>query len=511
MSCLLNFQLQVGNPVELTIEAADAGKGELEAQVEVEEDEGSLIRTEVTDMGDGNWKLLLDPVHIGEGTVHVTWSGGDIPRTPFDVAVFDASKVKASGVPDEGKVGELIQFYILAHGAGLCLPKVIINGPTSQCRCSTKERANGRWDMLFTPWETGSHKITILWGGENIANSPITLTVTAASDASGCTVSGHGLDKCIATIPSEFVLTVPEDDPSAAESLIVKVVGSEADGEVEIKDRGSGKYDVIYVCVVEGMYKIEVRFRDKNIPGSPFQVQCLPAPDASKCRAYGQCLHPNAILLAGSTVELFVDTSKAGTGELAVVAKGKSGITPKIYMSDDGSGTYSVKFTPSKSGKFYVHIWWYGIHIPNSPFQLRIHDGPDAGKVKVYGPGVAREVEVGQPARFIIETKDAGIGTLLIRVHGIKDAFDIEANPVSEDDPRTLEAQYNPTEGGDYRVTVHWSGIEVPHSPFRVHVRDTDKEEQREKRATQKPLVRRHISLSLHILLYILIEGPVFQ
>ena len=471
--------------MELTIEAGEAGKGALDARVEVEEDQGDLIRSQVTDMGDGNWKLLLDPVYIGEGTIHVTWSGSDIPMTPFDVAVFDASKVKAAGLPEEGKVGELIQFYISAHGAGLCLPKVIVNGPTSQCRCSTKERPNGRWDMSFTPWEIGSHKITILWGGHDISNSPITLNVAASSDASGCTASGHGLDKCIATIPAEFVLTAP-DDPAVAEALSVKVIGSEVDGEVEMKNHGNGKFDIIYTCTVEGMYKIEIRFRDKNIPGSPYEIQCLPAPDASKCRAYGQCLESSANLFARATIEFFVDTSKAGTGELAVVAKGKGGITPKIYMSDDGSGTYSVKFTPPQSGKYYVHVWWFGVHIPKSPFQLRIHDGPDASKVIVKGPGVGKEVDVGQPARFSIETKDAGLGTLLIRVHGIKDAFDIEAQPISEDDPRTLEAYYNPVEAGDYRVVVQWSGIDVPNSPFRVNVRDREREERHEQRAAKK-------------------------
>ena len=474
---------------ELNIEAEDAGCGVLEAYVETEEDEGSLVRTQISDMGGGNWSLQLDPVHIGEGTLHITWSGEDVPKTPCDLAIFDCSKVRASGMPSEGKVGELIQFYILAHGAGLCLPKVTISGPTSQCRCSIKERANGRWDMAFTPWEVGSHKVTILWGGCDISNSPITLEVAAASDASGCTASGAGLDKCIAKIPCEFMLTAPEDDCLETNSISVKVIGSECNGDVEIKNQGNGKYQVIYVCTVEGMYKIEVRFKEKNIPGGPFQVQCLPAPDASKCRAYGQCLHPNAILLAGSTVELFVDTSKAGTGELAVVAKGKGGVTPKIYMSDDGSGTYSVKFTPSSSGKYYIHVWWYGIHIPKSPFQLRIFDGPDASKVKVSGPGVGKEVEVGQPARFKIETENAGVGTLLIRVHGIKNAFDVEAKPISQDDTRTMTAHYNPTEGGDYRVTVHWSGVEVPGSPFRVCVIDPEREERREKREKQKELV----------------------
>ena len=73
---------------------------------------------------------------------------------------------------------------------------------------------------------------------------------------------------------------------------------------------------------------------------------------------------------------------------------------------------------------------------------------------------------------FTIDTKLAGIGTLLVRVHGIRDSFKIEAHPVSADKPRLLSASYHPTLSGEYTIFVRWSGVHVPGSPFTILIRE---------------------------------------
>ena len=100
--------------------------------------------------------------------------------------------------------------------------------------------------------------------------------------------------------------------------------------------------------------------------------------------------------------------------------------------------------------------------------------------VKAYGPGLQSSFEIEEPGEFTVETKNAGIGTLTIRVHGVKGAFKIEANPVSESDPRTLKGHYNPKEPGDYIVAVRWSGMHVPGSPFNVTIRPKPKPKKEE-------------------------------
>ena len=44
---------------------------------------------------------------------------------------------------------------------------------------------------------------------------------------------------------------------------------------------------------------------------------------------------------------------------------------------------------------------------------------------------------------------------------------------------RCISCRYNPTEPGDYRVEVKWSGEHVPGSPFMVLIFDTQEELQR--------------------------------
>lgn len=54
-------------------------------------------------------------------------------------------------------------------------------------------------------------------------------------------------------------------------------------------------------------------------------------------------------------------------------------------------------------------------------------------------------------------------------------AFRVEMQRESQKD-RTILCKYDPTEPGDYRMEVKWSGDHVPGSPFMVMIFDTQDE-----------------------------------
>ena len=58
---------------------------------------------------------------------------------------------------------------------------------------------------------------------------------------------------------------------------------------------------------------------------------------------------------------------------------------------------------------------------------------------------------------------------------GFKGAFRVEMQRESQKD-RTILCKYEPTEPGDYRIEVKWSGEHVPGSPFMVMIFDTQEE-----------------------------------
>ena len=54
-------------------------------------------------------------------------------------------------------------------------------------------------------------------------------------------------------------------------------------------------------------------------------------------------------------------------------------------------------------------------------------------------------------------------------------AFQVEMYRDSQRD-RTILCRFDPTECGLYIISVKWSGVDVPGSPFHVHILDTQEE-----------------------------------
>ena len=481
----LPTDLQVGEPSEFIVKTRGAGIGKLTCTFDDSgESSTPVISGEIEDKDNDTQEVTLKPTAIGEAQVDIKWAGEFIPRSPFKVNVCDATECSVEGealISGTGTVGEPIQFTIKAKNAGSSKPTVKARGPTAQYSAEITDKGNQSYDASFTPWEVGPHKIDVLWGGGHVRNSPFSMNITPAPDANQCSATGMGLKRAIAGKPTEFTILAPEKGLlEKKKQLEVQIKSPKEKADIEIEDKKDGSYKVTYVARTPGAWDAIVKYFDKHIPGSPFKLEVVPAPDASKCRAYGPALHPNSLHIAGTPLDLFVDTKKAGKGELQVIIKGPDDIRPKIYTAND-KGLYSLKFDVPDPGRYYAHIWWSQVYIPGSPFKIRVHPGPNAGMVKAYGRGLESDVEIGQPAEFVIETKNAGIGTLTIRVHGIKGAFKIEANPASESDPRTLQAHYDPKEPGDYTVSIRWSGVHVPGSPFKVRISGPPQEEKPKK------------------------------
>ena len=93
----------------------------------------------------------------------------------------------------------------------------------------------------------------------------------------------------------------------------------------------------------------------------------------------------------------------------------------------------------------------------------------------MYGPGIEHGVLPLYQSRFICDTRGAGAGQLTVRIRGPKGAFRVEMQRESQKD-RTILCKYDPTEPGDYRIEVKWSGENVPGSPFSVLIFDTQDE-----------------------------------
>ena len=463
--------LQVGQQEDFDVKTVGAGIGTITVLAN-EEKVCDLIGSYVTKEDMDTFSVKLDPRAIGEVNLQVLFAGYDIPQTPFRAYICDANKCRAIGEvinEQSGRVAEPVTFTVVARGAGNGKLTVKPKGPTAQYTVDIKEVKDQTYEVSFTPWEVGQHYVEVMWGIAHIPKSPFSIKVSNRILANMCSATGDGLKNAIAEQPAYFTVISSEVGLVEKKYLDIVVRGIKESAKVTVRDNNDGSYSVSYIAPTEGAYVASITFRGNQIPGSPFKINVVPGPDASKCRAYGPALHPNAVHISGSPLEFYVDTKEAGCGELSVTSKGPNDYQPKVFLSDDGEGVYTVKFDAKKHGRYFVFVQWSKIQIPSSPFKLKVHPRANAGMVRAYGPGL-HNGKLGDTGEFTIETKDAGIGTLSIRVHGIKDSFRIEAKQESAENPRTLKAHYYPSLPGQYVVFIRWSGDHIPGSPFTVEI-----------------------------------------
>ena len=382
--------LQVGIEEELVVKTRGAGAGDIDALLNGAK-EDPYLDCRIENQGLDTYAITLTGKKVGEVNIEIRWAGFCIPLSPFKINVCDANKCKAFGqalVSKKGKAGEAITFTVVTFHAGKGKLNVSPTGPSAQYNVETKETKPSTYEVTFTPWEIGEHKVEVLWGSAHIPKSPFPINIENPMETNVCNATGSGLKHAIATQPSKFSIISSEIGLLEKNALKVSVIGVQSAAEVVIKDNNNGSYTVQYVAPTPGAYVASVAFYDRQIPGSPYKINVVPGPDATKCRAYGPALHPNSLHVAGSPLEFYVDTSEGGYGHLRVYVQGPHDYHPKIFMADDNKGVHSIKFDAMKAGKYFVVVAWSDQHIPGSPFRLRVHPAADASMVKAYGPGL---------------------------------------------------------------------------------------------------------------------------
>ena len=469
--------MKLGAPYKFKVDMKNAGTGTLEF---VSADGGGTIPFScvVSPIGvNGSQEIEVTPHRSGDYLVGIQFVGAFIPSSPFRVTVCDPNKVRASGeviAKKTAAVSKPIQFKIVVMGQGeeVIRPTVKAVGPSAKYTAEIRSTDDDHTlNVKFTPWEVGTLKVNILYGGFDIPKSPFHIEVMGF-DSKGISATGSGLQEAFTGVPAQFVVLAKQEGLLDDGTLQIRVTGvvNNVECKVRARDNHNGTYNVAYLTQMPGAYLVSILASEQHIPGSPFRLSASPGPNAESCHMYGPALEPTTVLTIGKPIDFIVSTAAGGVGTLSVKAVGPGGTEARVYMAKgEKRGTHEVMLDPVRSGKYRVSAKWSGKHVQGSPFLLKIFPGTDPSKCRAYGPGLEDGL-VGKSSFFTIETRDAGAGTLKVRLHGVKDAFRIDIKPVDQRDVRTLVAHYDPRKPGEYLVTIKWSDINIPGSPFRVKI-----------------------------------------
>jgi len=468
---------QVGQAATFQLDASGL-MGEPQVQVDGPD---SVARTTVEEHEPGLYTVTYTPREVGLFDARVLWNGREVPGSPFHPKVVDPRKVRVIGgwESQQDREGRLelsvaeekkLVFDVAEAGPGK-LRGEVRSGSNATIPCRVDQPSAARSRVSFVPQEAGEHLLYLYWHDVPLPGSPFLAfadTQSASSDSSRVVLRGHGLASARCGQEAEFTIDGSQAGPGAPE---VTMSGVKADINVHLHPSGNNVYRAAYTPSVAGAYLLNVAWSGRQIKGCPLKVTVAAVADASRVVCTGEGLRGGVV---GHEIKSFVDTRRAGPGELSAHCVGPHK-TAFSELYDHQDGTFSLNIKPQEPGRHQLSIKYGGENVPGSPFSLRIAGPPDASKVRVYGPGVEPGVLSLYQSRFMCDTRGAGAGQLTVRIRGPKAAFRVEMQRESQKD-RIILCKYDPTEPGDYRIEVKWSGDHVPGSPFHVAIFDTQDE-----------------------------------
>ncbi|XP_028967084.1 filamin-C [Galendromus occidentalis] len=441
----------------------------------------------IKELEEGLYSVAYLPLEVGLYEITIRWNGKDVPHSPFKAKVTEARDISCVGgwgrFLDENGVLRLIvgEEMSIPLEVGQSAGKIVAELRTPNgmiIPVNVEKVSSGRVRLYFTPIESGNYLLTIIQNGMAVANTPIKGRAADLSngshraeglDLSKVVVKGAGLLSARVGEKAEFVIDASLLGREGVPRAVLQ--GPSAEIRVHIQPMANHVYRACFTPTHTGSYQLNVYWGDDLLPSCPHQVTVGAICDSSRVICSGDGLLGGVV---GKEIKAFIDTRKGGPGELTAHCSGPAKMA-HCELFDHRDGTFTLFIKPQEGGRHLLNVKYGGNHVPGSPFTMKICGAPDASKVRVYGPGIEPGVLALYQSRFVCDTKGAGAGQLTVRIRGPKGAFRVEMQRENNKD-RTILCKYDPTEPGDYRIEVRWSGDHVIGSPFLVMIFDTQEE-----------------------------------
>ena len=194
-------------------------------------------------------------------------------------------------------------------------------------------------------------------------------------------------------------MAAPQESVSGKGSTSLNARTSSPDDlVVAVKDNADGTYHVEYEPRKAGDHVVDIVFDGQSIPGSPYSVPVSASPDATLCvpgkswrslgnkaDKTGSSAKNDDTHLCGDGLELEVDTSNGGVGELSAMAKNKDGGLVETFVVSGKDGKKSCVVLPNvpNSGEYHVDVLWSGVAVKGSPFKVKVLDRLTADQITV--------------------------------------------------------------------------------------------------------------------------------
>ncbi len=470
----------VNEDAPFQVHTKDAGPGDVAVKVVGPDNKEEKVTTKKKDQF--TYDCVYKPQKPGQYVVDVSYAGQPIKNSPFKVQVkLDAQKVTATGkgVEPEGVVvNEDAPFKVHTKDAGEGDLVIKLLGPDNKEEPVTTAKADQfTYDCVYKPEKPGQYVVDISYGGQPIKNSPFKVQVKISTDSQKVTATGKGVEPEGVVVNEDAPFEVHTKDAGVGEVKVKVVSPDNTEEPVTVTKKDEVTYACLYKPTKTGPYNVSVLFADQPIKNSPFKVEVAPSFRAELAVATGRGVEPEGVVV-NQVAPFTVDTKNAGVSDLKVKLVGPDNVEEPVEVKHPDQFTYECSYKPTKQGPYVVDVQYGDKPIKNSPFKVKVGPSVDAMKVNVFGKGVEPEgVVSGEDAPFTIDTKEAGVSTLQVRVVGP----DNKELPLDKKQPdeNTHNISYKPTQPGQHTVYILYGNRPVKNSPFKVNVKVVETEAQK--------------------------------
>ncbi|XP_055698008.1 filamin-A isoform X5 [Phlebotomus papatasi] len=445
-----------------SVDTRNAGFGGLSLSIEGP----SKAEIQCNDKDDGTLNISYKPTEPGYYIVNLKFADHHVTGSPFTVKVTGEGSNR-----QREKIQRQRDAVPITEVGSQCKLTFKMPGITSFDLASTvtspgnvtedamiQEVEDGLYSVHFVPKELGVHTVSVRYKDMHIPGSPFQFTVGPLRDSGAHLVKagGAGLEHGEVGLPAEFNVWTREGGGGA---LAISVEGP-SKAEIEFKDRKDGSCDVSYVVSEPGEYRVGLKFNDRHIPDSPYKVYISPAMGEAHKLEVAQ--FPQGAVQADTPAQ-FIVRKNGAKGELDAKVIAPSNQSDDCFIQLIDQDTYSVRFYPRENGIHAIHCKFNGVHIPGSPFRIKVgKDVADPAAVHASGNGL-HDVKTGQKTDLIIDTCNAGAGTLAVTIDG-PSKVSMDCTEVDEG----YKVRYTPLLPGDYYMSIKYNNMHIVGSPFKI-------------------------------------------
>jgi len=409
------------------------------------------------------------PLLIGSYVVFVEYNDQQIPNTPFLLWCIDPSKCELLGnMPAFLQVGKVTELTVTTANAGPGLVSVLIDGEEDNQTCPAVVDTQQDYylhKITLIPKRIGDISIQVLFANHEI---PTMLFKALICDASQCQIIGEFTQAKSWPIGKEIVFTLIATGAGFGEAVVKLHSPTMHHHLLNVSKVKRETFQCAFTPVEVGEHSLDVMWGRARVAGSPYKIIVDRSRDVI-CTANGFGLRKAT---AGKPAYFTITTNESGLTEnktLFVRIANTNNSAAEVYIEDKGKGIYDVKYTAAESGAYEAQIEYHGEHITGSPFKIDIAQDGDAANCLVSGITSRDDRYTNTIQKFFIDTSEGGNGTLKVTVNGpSNEEVDSFIDKENEDKHSVI---FIPENEGIYTVSVLWSEIHVPGSPFKLNIK----------------------------------------